>query len=71
MGLLEPTTEWWRRQQLKAPVNPPKDLVTVLERTLRGHKFALPSSSLAAFTLDNRTVTEPESALRALLGDSL
>ena len=44
-----------------------RGLVTVLERTLRGHKFALPSSSLAHFTMDNATVTDPEAALAALL----
>ena len=44
-----------------------RGLVTVLERTLRGHKFALPSSSLAEFTLDNATVSAPEGALQALL----
>ena len=44
-----------------------RGLVTVLERTLRGHKFALPSSSLKSFILDNATVSEPAAALAALL----
>lgn len=45
-----------------------RGLVTVLERTLRGHKFALPSSSFSSFTLDNATVADPEGELTRLLG---
>lgn len=44
-----------------------RGLVTVLERTLRGHKFALPSSSLSSFTMDNATVSDPDAALALLL----
>jgi len=44
-----------------------RGLVTVLERTLRGFKFALPSSSLETFVMDNYTVSDPTTALKVLL----
>ena len=44
-----------------------RGLVTILERTLRGHKYELPSTSIRKFDLDARTVEEPGLALQALL----
>ena len=44
-----------------------RGLVTILERTLRDHKYELPSSSVTAFTVDNATVVDPQAALTALL----
>lgn len=44
-----------------------RGLVTVLERTLRGFKFALPSSSFSSLTMDNATVCAPARTLQALL----
>ena len=44
-----------------------RGLVTILERTLRGHKYELPSTSIRKFELDARTVEEPGLALQALL----
>jgi len=44
-----------------------RGLVTVLERTLREHKFELPSSSIHKFNLDVETVSDPPRALRRLL----
>lgn len=44
-----------------------RGLVTILERTLRGHKYELPSTSIRKFELDARTVEEPGLALEALL----
>jgi len=44
-----------------------RGLVTVLERTLREHKYELPSSSIRGFELDNSTVVSPADGLKALL----
>lgn len=44
-----------------------RGLVTILERTLRGHKYELPSTSIRKFELDATTVEEPGLALEALL----
>jgi len=44
-----------------------RGLVTVLERTLREHKFELPSTSIRSFELDNATVSNPSEALARLL----
>jgi len=44
-----------------------RGLVTILERTLRGHKYELPSTSIRKFELDDKTVEEPGLALQALL----
>jgi len=46
-----------------------RGLVTILERTLREHKFELPSSSLKRFVLDVETVRRPKSALYRLLSE--
>ena len=42
-----------------------RGLVTILERTLRDHKYELPSSSVTAFTVANATVVDPQAALPA------
>lgn len=42
-------------------------LVTVLERTLRGHMYQLPSTTIKSFELDNATVVSPAEGLAALL----
>ena len=44
-----------------------RGLVTILERTLRDHKYELPSSSIDEFTVTNATVVDPQAALRELL----
>mmetsp|Transcript_39489 Transcript_39489/g.62682 ORF Transcript_39489/g.62682 Transcript_39489/m.62682 type:complete len:754 (-) Transcript_39489:156-2417(-) len=44
-----------------------RGLVTVLERVLREHKYELPSSSVAAFELNNATVVSPTESLAGLL----
>ena len=44
-----------------------RGLVTILERTLRQHKYELPSTSLTTFVLDKATVINPELELNRLL----
>lgn len=44
-----------------------RGLVTVLERSLRQHKFELPSTGIRSFELDNATVVSPEDGLAKLL----
>eukprot|EP00316_Scyphosphaera_apsteinii_P023156 CAMPEP_0119306314 /NCGR_PEP_ID=MMETSP1333-20130426/7093_1 /TAXON_ID=418940 /ORGANISM="Scyphosphaera apsteinii, Strain RCC1455" /LENGTH=599 /DNA_ID=CAMNT_0007309581 /DNA_START=59 /DNA_END=1858 /DNA_ORIENTATION=+ len=44
-----------------------RGLVTILERTLREHKYELPSSAISSFELDNATVMSPRDGLEALL----
>ena len=44
-----------------------RGLVTVLERTLRRHKYELPSTSVDEFVLDRATVLNPELELMRLL----
>ncbi len=45
-------------------------LMTVLERTLRGFKFELPSTSIQKLSIDGKAVENPANALRALLKDN-
>lgn len=44
-----------------------RGLVTILERTLRQHKYELPSTSITEFLLDKETVANPELGLHKLL----
>ncbi len=46
-------------------------LMTVLERTLRGFKFELPSTSIQNLTITRETVLNPEKALRELLASNV
>lgn len=44
-----------------------RGLVTILERTLRQHKYELPSTSITDFVLDQGTVIDPERNLQHLI----
>eukprot|EP00548_Thalassiothrix_antarctica_P002935 CAMPEP_0194142474 /NCGR_PEP_ID=MMETSP0152-20130528/11716_1 /TAXON_ID=1049557 /ORGANISM="Thalassiothrix antarctica, Strain L6-D1" /LENGTH=617 /DNA_ID=CAMNT_0038841425 /DNA_START=220 /DNA_END=2073 /DNA_ORIENTATION=+ len=44
-----------------------RGLVTILEKTLRQHKYELPSTSITEFVLDKQTVVEPKAGLYRLL----
>jgi len=44
-----------------------RGLVTILERTLREHKYELPSTSISSFNLDERTVKNPVGVLKGIL----
>ena len=44
-----------------------RGLVTILERTLREHKYELPSTSISSFNLDERTVKNPVGMLKGIL----
>eukprot|EP00547_Thalassionema_nitzschioides_P006608 CAMPEP_0194210222 /NCGR_PEP_ID=MMETSP0156-20130528/8101_1 /TAXON_ID=33649 /ORGANISM="Thalassionema nitzschioides, Strain L26-B" /LENGTH=622 /DNA_ID=CAMNT_0038937541 /DNA_START=220 /DNA_END=2088 /DNA_ORIENTATION=+ len=46
-----------------------RGLVTILEQTLRQHKYELPSTSLTKFVLDKDTVLDPEQTLQRLLDE--
>jgi len=48
-----------------------RGLMTILERALRNFKFELPSTGIEALRVDRDTVRDPESALRALLAQSV
>ena len=45
-----------------------RGLTTVLERLFREFKFALPSTAVRAFRVDENTVDQPHAALQALIG---
>jgi endopeptidase Clp ATP-binding regulatory subunit ClpX len=47
-----------------------RGLMTVLERVFRNFKFELPSTAVKTFRVDEATIAEPESVLRALLRDN-
>ena len=47
-----------------------RGLVTILEQTLRQHKYELPSTSITEFVLDRETVMNPELALHRLLAQT-
>jgi endopeptidase Clp ATP-binding regulatory subunit ClpX len=45
-------------------------LMTVLEKTFRGFKFELPSTSIRKLTIDRQAVLEPELALKKILHEN-
>lgn len=45
-------------------------LMTVLERTFRGFKFELPSTSIRSLNIDEKTVHDPDSTLKDLLREN-